>query len=147
MGFNNTKWELSDKIVKQNSIEYGDRYVMITGASYDSTEKVYKISVRDIMCDAEFSLTYWLEGWNKDKTERIENKTSVGTLNTLGEALAGVNIGIPNPQDIIGGVVMAEVTKTNPNEQGKTYTRVYKFKPVPGDIAACATIDQYYLEG
>lgn len=145
MAFKNTQWELSDKVASPSqTIEFGLRYLFIENATYDAEKKEYKIYVKDLTNEATYSLTYWLEGWNKDKTARVDNQTSIGTLNTLGEALAGVNIGIPNPQDIIGGVVLADVKESKPNEQGRTYARVFEFKTVPGDIAALANIEQYY---
>lgn len=145
MGFKTTEWELSTKVMTAQPIEYGQRYLFIDNATYDEEKKMYKIFVTDLTNKATFSLSYWLEGWNKEKTERVDNQVSIGTLNTLGEALAGINIGVPNPQDIIGGVVMAELKPSQADENGKVYARCYKFSPVPGDIAALASIDQYYI--
>jgi len=157
MAFKTTEWELSSKVVTSQPIEYGPRYLIIDNATYTETEKVskygiqyiektYRITVTDLTNKANFSLTYWPEGWNKEYTARVDNERDIGTLNTLGEALAGMNIGIPNPQDIIGGVVLANLKESTPDPQtGKTYARCYKFEPVPGDIAALANIDQYYI--
>lgn len=145
MGFKNTEWELSNEVVSKPAIEYGDRYLFIENATYDPNDKLYKLYVVDLVNNASFSLAYWLEGWNKERTEKVKNEVYIGTLNTLGEALAGTNIGIPNPQDIIGGVVMGEIKQSNPNADGKVFARCYKFSPVPADIASCATIDQYYI--
>jgi len=144
MAFKNTDWELSSKVVTQsNKVEFGKRYVFIENATYDSERAEYKLFVKDLVNDARFSLTYWLTSLDKNN-QVVDNTSTIGTLNTLGMALAGVNIGVPNPQDIIGGVVLADVKESRPNAEGKTYARVYTFSAVPGDIAALADIDQYY---
>ena len=156
MAFKTTEWELSNKVVVKQPVEYGLRYLIIDDAKYTETEKIsrtgtpyidkaYKLYVTDLTNKASFTLTYWIESWNKEYTERVESTRDIGTLNSLGEALAGINIGIPNPQDVIGGVVMAELKPSQPDESGRVYARCYKFSPVPGDIAACASIDQYYV--
>lgn len=146
MAFKNSTWEYSEKVIEGSQpIEFGERYLFIENAAFDDVKKEYKIFVKDLGNKATFSLSYWLTSLDQATNQIIDNELSIGTLNSLGEALAGVNIGVPNPQDIIGGVVFANVKESKPNANGKTYARVYKFEPVPEDMAVFATIDQFYV--
>lgn len=150
MAFEHREWDLSGLTAGEFiEPEAGERYLEITDASYDDANMTYSVSFRDLHNEAEFSLRYW--PYSIDARGRKEpNKRDIGTLGTLGSALAGENIGIPHPADIVGGVVMGEVvlkevpSKTDPTKMRK-FARIYKFGPVPYDFAMIATIDQYWI--
>ena len=147
MAFKTTQWELSDDdctVDETTVMSPGVKYLYINDASFDPDDAKYTVKV----CNAEDSkeratLTYWLNSMDQNGNI-IKNTQARGTLHTLGASLAGVDIGIPAPVDIVGGVVKAEVRLSKPNEKGAQYPRVYKFEPVPEEMAVYTTIDQYF---
>jgi len=154
MAFVEKKWDLSDEVFEEPpAIEYknitpGQHDLIIRKAELTS-DKVYIITLEDLgdpdsENPASSQFRYWLN--TTDSTGKVvKNVMARGTLITLGEALAGKSIGIPEPSSIIGGVVHADVTLSKPNANGQSYLRIYKFEPVSEDLAACAEIDQYYI--
>lgn len=150
MGFVEKKWELSDEVPETRewkNLEVGEQNLIIKDAKL--VDDVYTITLASINADEgdtipQSDFRYWLT--TTDSLGNIvKNVGARGTLITLGEALAGKCIGIPEPSSIIGGIVHAEVKLSKPNAQGQCYLRIYKFEPVPEEIALCATIDQYYI--
>lgn len=146
MAFQSTKWEFSDVVdATQIPVEEGTQYLLILDAIYNDESDEYTLSVKSLTNDAEFNLRYWLTTRDQNGA-LLPNSKSRGTLISLGVALAGEPIGIPNPIDIVGGVVQANVTMGKPNAKGNQYPRVYSFQAVPEDIVlGFATIDQYFL--
>lgn len=149
MAFKITPWGLSNEVEEVTvPIEAGEHDLYITSASYDESEPsnpIYKIGFKSLQTNAEFTQAYWLNATDKDTGAIIKNKQARGTLITLGRALFGVEVGIPHPNDIVDGVVHAEVKMSKPNDKGKSYARIYEYEPVPQDIAMIAGIEQYYI--
>ena len=149
MAFKITPWGLSNEVEEITvPIEAGEHDLYITSASYDDSEPanpVYKIGLKSLQTNAEFTQAYWLNSTDKDTGAITKNKQARGTLITLGKALFGVEVGIPHPNDIIDGVVHAEVKMSKPNDKGKSYARIYQYEPVPQEIAMIAGIEQYYI--
>lgn len=149
MAFKITPWGLSNEVEEITiPIEAGEHDLYITSASYDDSEPsnpTYMIGLKSLQTNAEFTQTYWLNATDKVTGVITKNKQARGTLITLGRALFGVEVGIPHPDDIVNGVVHAEVKMSKPNDKGKSYARIYEYEPVPQDIAMIAGIEQYYI--
>lgn len=147
MGFKEVKWEMSDEVaeeVQRKDISVGVHNLFIKNAEL-TEDKVYILTLSDLDDEeCENTFRYWLNTTDKFN-QIVKNVQARGTLITLGEALAGKPIGIPEPNSIIGGIVSADVKLSKPNADGKCYLRIYKFEPVIEDIALCAGIDQYYI--
>lgn len=147
MAFTEQKWEYSDEVVEERefkSVPYGERNLFIKDAVL-TEDKVYILTLTDLEdeeCETQFR--FWLNTTDK-MGNLIKNTQARGTLISLGEALAGKPIGIPHPSSVVGGVVHAEVKESKPTQDGKIYPRIYKFEPVPEEVAMCAAIDQYYI--
>lgn len=145
MVFKTTEWEFSNEVdCREIDPETGVQFLQILDASCNKEKGIYTITFQSLTNNAIFDINYWLYARDEGGAE-IPNAKQRGTLISLGKALAGVPIGIPNPVDIKGGVVSADVVYSNPTPDGKTYPRIYRYSPVPEDIAICATIEQYYL--
>ncbi len=150
MAFEQHEWALSGMTVSTvpPQVEAGLQYLKVLDASYDENNARYRIKFQSLANDAEFSLMFFFADSHDDSIPpKLTNRRQMGTVASLGEALAGCNIGIPNPADIIGGVVMAEVSFRDSTSTGKTYTTIYKFEPVPKEVAGSfADIDQYSID-
>ena len=146
MAFKKTEWKYSNEVdVTQIPVSEGIQYLFIKYATHDEESDEYTLTVQSLTNEAEFTLRYWLTS-RDEKGAVIPNSRSRGTLISLGIALAGEPIGIPNPVDIIGGVVQANVLMSKPNAKGAQYPRVYAYLPVPEDIALVAQIEQHFIE-
>lgn len=91
---------------------------------------------------ATTKLTFWL----KDSKTGKDNARVQGTLNSLGRALFGDESfpkGFPAPCDIIGGVVVAEITLKE-NEMGQSFPKVYHFVAASDDFSVFSDIEQFY---
>lgn len=145
MAFKTTQWEFSNEVDQtQIPVDEGDAYLFITNARFDEEQGIYTLDVEHLNTSAQFSLRYYLYQTDENNNRSLNPQTK-GTLISLGMALAGTQIGIPNPCDVIGGVVSAYIwLKTS--SKGKVYPKVYRFDPVNKDMAAFATIEQYYTE-
>lgn len=142
MAFKTTEWEYSNEVDQtQIPVEEGRAYLFIRDAR-KTDDGQYIISVENLNTGAQFDLRYFLETRDENNHVVLDGKTK-GQLISLGIALAGVPIGIPNPVDIVGGVVSAYIY-LKMSAKGVQYPRVYHFDPVNEDMAAFATIDQYY---
>ena len=143
MAFKRTEWEYSNEVEKANiPVEEGLRYVKIVNATFDSASKEYDLTVDDLTNSAEFTLRYWLNGTDKNGNI-ISNASARGTLISLGKALAGEPIGIPAPEDVIGGVVVAEVVMKE-TQTGSRFPRVYKFTAASEEVVRDhSDIEQY----
>lgn len=144
MAFKTTSWEGSDDVDgTMIDVKPGLQYLSIIGAKYDEESSEYDITVKSLTNGAIFTLRYW-RNTRDEGGAVVPNDRNRGTLISLGKALAGEPIGTPNTSDIIGGVVMADVTLSKPDAKGNVWPRVYTFKPVPEPIAmSYATIEQY----
>ena len=146
MVFQRTEWQYSDVVdATQIPAEEGTQFLVILDAIYNDESDEYTLSVKSLTNEAEFNLRYWLTTRDQNGA-LLPNSKSRGTLISLGVALAGEPIGIPNPFDIRGGVVQANVSMGKPNAKGNQYPRVYSFQAVPEDIVlSFSAIDQYFL--
>jgi len=138
MAFKATKWALSnididpDAPIEDIQPEPGYQYLQILGASWDENTARYRLDLKSLTNEAEFRLTYFFSGKDdKSVPPKLTNRKQMGTIASLGKALAGVNISIPLPEDVIGGVVLADVSITESEKDGKVrhFSRVYKFEP------------------
>ena len=149
MVFEEKKWEFSDVEAKEvPDMQPGVHYLKITDASMDKDTDRYMVTVQSLGeddCDATCRLTYFLTKKNS-KPGSFDNAKAVGTVVSLGMALAGRRIGLPRPDSIVGGVVMAEVVFGTPNAEGKVYANIYRYDPVPSALQPFSDIDQYYTD-
>lgn len=147
MAFKNMEWEFSNEVERAYvEPEAGLRYLYITDAKYDPNLRQYDIFVSDMHNEAEFRLRYWVDAIDKSTGQFKPDYKQRANLIRLGKALAGpdMQIGIPNPLSIIGGIVKAEV-ELAPNKDGtRFFPRVVEYYPVEKDIADLAGIEQYY---
>lgn len=145
--FVSREWEFSSENGEDDFIqpEPGERYLKILDASCSIEGlRKYMVKVQDLANGATFKLYYNLCKAD-DKGNIQPNKYSRGTLVSLGKALAGKHIGIPLPDDIVGGVVIGTVELQE--YQGKTYARVFKFSPADAENAKeYSDIEQYYSD-
>lgn len=143
--FRVTEWALSKEVDKtQIAIEEGEAYLFIRNASYSDDTGIYTLDVENLSTEAQFQLRFYRMVRDDRGNMSVDPQTN-GTLISLGKALAGVPIGVPNPIDVKGGVVKAYIY-VRTSAKGNMYPRVYHFQPVNEDMAMCATIDQYYEE-
>lgn len=148
MAFNNKPWEYSDVREEKTFVmpEEGDRYLKIIDATYDEDDQRYTLTVVDLGNEARYSLSYWLFTADPETNNIIPNVTQRNTLVSLGRALAGKDIGIPNYESVIGGVVLAHIVlKASKKDPEKKYARCFKFDPVDEEMAVLADIEQYYV--
>lgn len=149
MAFKNSTWALSNIAVNAPGAyiapEAGQQYLKITDASYDENNARYRVDLLSLANNAEFSQTYFFSAKDDESfPPKLSNKKQMGIVASIGTSLAGSNIGIPNPADIVGGVVLADVKMDAYN--GKVRPKIWVFEPVPQDIAlSYADIEQYYL--
>ena len=162
MTYTITKWALSDipdnKIGDANNVtsfsENGIKTVKILDAKYfdETAEKetdrnTYRLSIECIEggqdAGAKANLTYWL----MDKKTGLINSKTLGTMVSLGKAIFGKEFpdkAVPMPDDIIGSVVMADITISKPDALGRSFTRVYRYEPASVEFSAFSEIEQYY---
>jgi hypothetical protein len=145
MAFKVTEWAHQNmEIPEPVEAEAGVQYLSIQAAAFNEDTGTYSILFKSLSNEALIKVWYKTidSGDNGFITPNVRSRQ---TLVTLGTALAGTPIGIPNPVDIVGGVVMANVilnpSKTNPD---KKFTNIYSYEPVPEDLRPFATIDQYF---
>lgn len=146
MAFQKTEWEYSNE-VDATAIppQEGKQFLIIDEAVYKEEDDEYTLTVRSLSNEAVFPLRYWLSSRDENGAI-IPNSRARGTLITLGIALAGEPIGIPNPVDLKGGLVQAEIVMSKPNAKGAQYPRVYSFSAVPEEIyLAFGIIDQHFI--
>ncbi len=148
MAFENKTWALSgiNVSVAGDYIppEEGYQYLKITSASYDENNARYKIGFTSLSNNADFSQMYFFSAKDDDSfPPKLTNVKQMGVVASLGKALSGTNIGIPNPESIVGGVVLADVKLETYND--KTRAKIWKYEPVPRDIVeSFADIEQFY---
>ena len=151
--FEITQWELSSLTAtgEGTPLTPGIHHLYVEDAMYNPENGQYSLTLSSLDRDGERSSLRWYV-YNQDGTV---NNRSVGTLNTLTEALTGVRKGVLLPKDVMHGLVLAEVKLSKPKEYNgemRQYPQVYEFSAVTRsylDAAADAvvTIDQFTLEG
>ena len=145
VAFKTTQWQFSDEVdARSIPVEEGLRNMFIQDANYKEDSGEYSVSMVDLGNNAEFKLRYWLYNVDPATNTRTSNSKARGTLISLGKALAGIEIGIPYPADIVGGVVSGDV-RLGTSSRGTPFPKVYHFMPVDKYLADCGLIDQYYI--
>lgn len=136
MTFKETIWAYSNETATP-SVEEGPRNLLIKSATFDNSEKRYTITFEDLALEIPFTVSYKLNKADADGNI-IPNPLTRDTLISLGTALAGRPIGIPNPTDIVGGVVVGNV-----RIKGR-YINIYTYDSVSENLAAFSEIEQYF---
>lgn len=141
-----TIWEFSEMKARETTpLGEGIQTLRITGARMDADRGCYTLSLQSVDDDSkESTLYYYLI-----KKDGTRNEKAVGTLNSLSRAIYGCDAGLPFPDDIVNGLVSADVRISE--YEGRTYHNVYHFDPVDRttlDSAAVLgpVIDQYCTE-
>lgn len=156
MAYKQTQWEFSEEVETPDEFELpeeGTRPLYIRGAKYDDENDPrgkYTIEFTDIGGEhnIEFKVNYRLFSFDKNTNVRKPNNRARGTLISLNKALFDMNVGIPFPDDIVGGVVSGEVehmTFTGDDGKLRTIPTVRRFDPVESDMMVFSEIDQYYV--
>lgn len=149
MAFNEQPWEFSNvNAVEAPDMSAGMHYLKIVDANFDTQTDRYSVTVQSLSgddCNATCRLTYFLTR-KGSMPGTFDNAKQVGTVISLGMALAGRRIGLPRPDTIKGGVVMADVVFGQPNAEGKVYANIYRFEPVDSGVKDLSDIDQYYTD-
>lgn len=161
MAYVMTKWALSDipaeeiKDGKNANVfsKEGMTTVKILNAEYvgGNAEKLadrytYKIRIECIEggpdAGAQANLTYWL----KEKDSPMYSAKTLGTLRSLGRSVFGDSFtdDVPMPDDIIGAVVMANISLSKPDQMGRVFTRVYEWSLASQDFVGFSDIEQEY---
>ena len=142
-----TKWKYSEERTVESEwiapIE-GKRAFVIVDATYNPDEEIYQLSLKDIETGGVFPYRYWLNTVGEDKCTIVPNRRSRATLASLGFALAGEEVGIPLPSEILGLVVVGD-NILKPSDNGKIYARIYKFFPACEEdvLVHSSNIEQY----
>ena len=137
MAFKQTQWALSNIEVTATG-EYippveGLQFLKILSASYDEVNARYVVGLQSLANYAEFNQMYFFSSKDDDSIPpKLTNRKQMGCVASIGVALSGENIGIPNPDDIVGGVVLAEVELNEYN--GKVRPRIWKYEAAPQEI-------------
>lgn len=143
-----TPWILSSMVAKTTvPLCEGNHTLQITEASFKDDENYYTVTLKSLdEEDEQSTLRYYI--LKKDGTR---NEQAIGTLNKLGYCIYGVEAGIPNPEDIVNGIVRG-FAKHNVYE-GKEFVNIYEYNPVDKKTLEIAkesgipTLDQYAIEG
>lgn len=161
MAYVMTKWALSD--IPSDEIKDGKNAnvftkdgmttVKILSAEYQdgSAEKMserytYKIKIECIEggpdAGAQAFITYWL----KEKDSPMYSAKTLGTLRGLGRAIFGDQFtdDVPMPDDIVGAVVMANISLSKPDPMGRVFPRVYEWAMASQDFIGFSDIEQEY---
>lgn len=135
--FKITNWAGSewteDAVKKPEPLSPGEYDLRIIDATFDPDTERYQIIVQDVITLAESRFSWFI----KTKAGGL-NPYSHGTLVSLGKALFGRDVGVPFYEDVINGIVHAEVVQGKEfiREDGSTghYLSIYSFKPVQSDV-------------
>lgn len=132
MGYFDIEWKLSsvkeeDLQAKYQPLEEGEQHLYITDAYYDADMNKYSIDVESVENQGTSArIVYFVK--TKDGKD---NKLALGTLGSLGVALAGHWVGVPLPDCVIHGIVKADVKFSSALKEDGTsakYPRIYKFE-------------------
>ena len=143
-----TPWLLSSMVAKTTApLCEGNHTLQIAEASFKDDENYYSVTLKSLDNEDEQStLRYYII-----KKDGTRNEQAIGTLNKLGYCIYGVEAGIPNPSDIVNGIVRGFAKHTV--YEGKEYVNIYEYNPVDRKTLEIAkesgipTLDQYAIEG
>ena len=125
-----TKWFMSDWIAKADvPLTEGVHTLQVEFASLDDATKAYSVTLRCVDTDQVAQIRYF-----PVKKDGSCNNMAIRTLNSLGEAIFGQNVGIPFVNDILNGVVEADVKYgkefTKSDGSKGHYINVYSYRPI-----------------
>jgi len=132
-----TEWKFSNEEPVEEFIQpvEGPQYLQIMKAEVSDDELHYTLGLKSLSNDAYLNVRYFLFA-TTDTGDLVPDAKQRRTLVSLKKALYGPDkVGIPNPVDIVGAVVEADVKLSKPNDKGYVYPRIYNFKPVAQSIA------------
>lgn len=146
-----TPWILSGMVAKATvPLCEGNHTLQITEASFKEDENYYSLTLKSLdEEDEQSTLRYYII-----KKDGTRNEQAIGTLNKLGHCIFGLpedQVGIPNPEDIVNGIVRGFAKHTV--YEGKEYVNIYEYNPVDKKTLEIAkesgipTLDQYAIEG
>lgn len=146
-----TPWILSGMVAKATvPLCEGNHTLQITEASFKDDENYYSLTLKSLdEEDEQSTLRYYII-----KKDGTRNEQAIGTLNKLGHCIFGLpedQVGIPNPEDIVNGIVRGFVKHTV--YEGKEYVNIYEYNPVDKKTLEIAkesgiiVLDQYAIEG
>lgn len=141
-----TAWKFSNEEPANEYIQpvEGAQYLQIMKAEVSADEMHYILGLKSLTNEAYLNIRYFLYATN-DVGELIPDAKQRRTLVSLKKALYGPDaVGIPNPVDIVGAVVEADVKLSKPNANGSVYPRIYNFKAVPQSIAEGFGVEGQY---
>lgn len=133
-----TDWELSNiEPVEEVPLSQNEHLLYIENATIipvpETTQpNIMKIKFKSLSKDGEGSL---LSFFLRTKDGMDYNRQVIGTLNTLKRALRGPEYtkGILLPDDMLHGVVKANVVLSNPREYNgevRQFPNIYEFRPI-----------------
>lgn len=148
MAYKITKWDFSDRQVQDTEVPEGLRAIKIENAWYDDEDYTYNLECIDLSTEVEFKLRYWLQSRDGATGQIVDNKTSIGVLNSLGRAIFGddSNVGVPCPGDIIGAVCIANIKLRESKTSGKKYPSCYNYMAAYETEAWASEIEQYFRQ-
>ena len=161
MGFQITEWALSD--IPDEEIKDGQNAnvfrkeglttVKILDAEYfgadaekESERNTYKVKIECIEGGSDAGATATITYWLKEKGSQKYSAKTLGTMKSLGKAIFGdaFKSDVPNPADIVGAVVMANISLSKPDPMGRSFTRVYEWTMASQDFLGFSDIEQEY---
>ena len=149
MAFKETPWELDNVTIPEFvKPAEGLQYLLITGAKFDIQDRTqpYEVSFHSLQNGAEFTLKYWIYSVNPEGAI-VPDRKQMATVISLKSALAGHECGVPNPKDIVGGIVAGDVImQPSKSDPSKTFARIYEYFPVTTEVKEYSQIEQYYSD-
>ena len=153
----NTPWKYG-VIGNDNRVtpEVGNRFLQIIDAycnEDDPENPFYMIECKDLQNAAVIANRYYMTSVSKKTGNRFPNKYTQETLLSLAQAIAGPKADfLPNPENIVGGVVIGAVEMENYVKKDGTDGVAYKIRSyfaAPEDwVAEFSDIaDKQYYEG
>lgn len=145
-----TKWAYSDEEPSGEFISpvEGLQYLQIKKVELNEETSEYILGLFSLTNSAYVNIRYWLDKADPETGTPVPNTTSRRTLISLKRALYGPEAnGIPNPADIVGCAVLADV-KMVPSKKDATklFPRIYDYKAVPEEVAKnFGNPDQYSI--
>lgn len=149
MAFKETAWDLDNVTIPEYvKPEAGLQYLLITGAKFDAQDRTqpYEVSFHSLQNGAEFTLKYWIFSMNPEGAI-VPDRKQMATVISLKTALAGRECGVPNPVDIVGGIVAGDVImQPSKSDPSKSFARIYEYLPVTSEVKQYSQIEQFYSD-
>lgn len=115
----------------------GLQYLQIKKAELDDSTSEYKLGLLSLTNSAYLNLRYWLDAVDQETGKPVPDPKNRRVLISLKKALYGPDaVGIPNPINIVGCVVLADVKLVaGKKDPSKKFPRIYDYKAVPEGVA------------